>query len=481
MANLHLFWDGATAPTGWTIVSNSGGAFYQKMIRGNSTYGVTGGTLTHTHTVSGSSSSPSTYVTAPSGSNPAKPNHYHPISGTSITSTPPSNLPNYRTLKVIKYNTVGNPTSIPTGAIAIFSSSTMTGYTRYSTHDNYHMYCDGTTGIIGGTNTHNHTVSGGSADNPAAGYRGCYGGSAVYSCYGHTHTFLPSTSDTQNHEPPYLTTFLGKKNSPDNAPTPGIIGMWDASPSLDWTILSNSDGDFYQKFIKPSNSYNSTGGNQTHAHTSAATTGVNTVPLGFVSGSGYSIAADGHTHTVTISLAGIDHTPPYIDVIFARYDGYGSLHISSTPEINASIYIDSVLQTGITTPITISSIPARTHTYQLTKTGYTSSTVTQFTITVGSTTTISQAMLTAANVTATNMTVTPSEKPCRTTICTITVVVRWSNNGGTDGTVIPNLIIDSVPQTPHDQRTVIAGSYIDDTFTISGLSVGPHTICPLPN
>jgi hypothetical protein len=24
-ANLLLFWDGATAPTGWTIVSNSGG------------------------------------------------------------------------------------------------------------------------------------------------------------------------------------------------------------------------------------------------------------------------------------------------------------------------------------------------------------------------------------------------------------------------------------------------------------------------
>lgn len=89
--------------------------------------------------------------------------------------------------------------------------------------------------------------------------------------------------------------------------------------------------------------------------------------------------------------------------------------------------------------------------------------------------------VTGANITATNMTINTSETPCRQGICTTTVVVRWSNSGETDGTIIPNIKIDDISQIAHVPRTVLAGSYIDETFTISGLSAGTHSICPNPN
>lgn len=86
-----------------------------------------------------------------------------------------------------------------------------------------------------------------------------------------------------------------------------------------------------------------------------------------------------------------------------------------------------------------------------------------------------------ANITATNMSISPSESPCRTGICTVTIIVRWSNSGQADGLVTPNITIDTVSQTAHSPRNVVAGSYIDETFTLSGLSAGTHAICPNPN
>ncbi len=47
----------------------------------------------------------------------------------------------------------------------------------------------------------------------------------------------------------------------------------------------------------------------------------------------------------------------------------GSLHITSVP-IGESIYIDNILQSGITTPATIADLPAGSHTYRLTLAGY---------------------------------------------------------------------------------------------------------------
>ena len=156
----------------------------------------------------------------------------------------------------------------------------------------------------------------------------------------------------------------------------------------------------------------------------------------------------------------------------------GSVAISSTPS-GAAIYIDTVLQTG-TTPQTYSGLTAGSHTYKLTLSGYTDATG-SFSITAGSTTTLPVTLATVANITATNVTITKSANPCITGSCTVTITVRWSNSGGTDGTVIPNIKIDTVLQTPHTSRVVTAGGYIDEAFIVSNLTAATHVICPDPN
>jgi len=203
------------------------------------------------------------------------------------------------------------------------------------------------------------------------------------------------------------------------------------------------------------------------------------------------------THTYMLTLAGYANTTgnfsitggvtTTLDVTFA-----GSAYITSAPEVNARIWLAITPGTpvdqgaGADTPRIITGLTdaisgaTRIWNYKLAKTGYTDSTG-NFTATAGSTVNVPVTMLTVANITATNVTVTTSETPCMTGTCTITVVVRWSNSGQTDGTVIPNIKIDGVSQTPHASRTVPAGGFIDETFTVTGLSAAAHTICPDPN
>ncbi len=180
--------------------------------------------------------------------------------------------------------------------------------------------------------------------------------------------------------------------------------------------------------------------------------------------------------------SGIAPVPLQVDWVAVRkYTLLSSnASFSSTPS-DASIYIDNILQTGVTTPVTIIGIIPGSHTYKLTLLGYVDDTGT-FDAPAGETINISRTLLTVANISATNMTVTPSETPCAAGTCILTVVVTWTNTGQTDGTLVPNIKINNVLQTPHSSRTVLAnGGTATETFIISGLPAGPHTICPDPS
>lgn len=89
---------------------------------------------------------------------------------------------------------------------------------------------------------------------------------------------------------------------------------------------------------------------------------------------------------------------------------------------------------------------------------------------------------TPPNITATSMTTTPSETPCRVGICTVTVNVTWTNNGGSSGDFIPNITIDGTPySSPYPLQSLGSGLSVIKTFVISGLVVDTHSICPYPN
>jgi len=90
---------------------------------------------------------------------------------------------------------------------------------------------------------------------------------------------------------------------------------------------------------------------------------------------------------------------------------------------------------------------------------------------------------TSTDITATAMTITPNETPCRHNICTVTVSVTWTNNGGISESFVPNITIDTVPisPAPYLSESLAPTASVTKSFVISNLAVGTHNICPYPN
>lgn len=327
MGHMLLFWDGGAVPSGWSCVScNPGDDFYQRFIRGEASYGATGGADTHTHTADGNTDTSATSGRSSAGSGI--------IRGHTHTATPTigsaSNLPVYRQVEVIRANDSGTPSTIPSGAIAPFDATVPAGWTRYSAQDGNYIRGELTIGSTGGSNTHSHSISGttdqGSGVLVAPNTGGTQGAVAADD---HTHTFS-GTSDTQNNEPPYITTILGKVSSDSPAPA-GMLAMWDGPISVVWTSLSSSGGPFYQNFMKPASSYGTTGGSATHAHgTSVLATSTPSNTVNSRTG-GTNTASGTHTHNITIdNFSTESNLPPYIDVIIAKLSGSNTAPDSPT-------------------------------------------------------------------------------------------------------------------------------------------------------
>lgn len=61
------------------------------------------------------------------------------------------------------------------------------------------------------------------------------------------------------------------------------------------------------------------------------------------------------------------------------------------------------------------------------------------------------------------------------------VSVRWTNNGQATGSIIPNITIDGLAAMPIPlPENMIGGAILDKIFIVTGLTAGPHDICPSP-
>ena len=315
--HMLLFWDGGSAPAGWTCVSCTiGDAFYDTFPRGNDTYGANGGSLTHNHTVSSSIAATTAAAAsdAQSGTVLSSNSHAHTVS---VTPQAASNLPSYRQLHIIRSNTSGEPTTIPGGAIGIFDASLPSGWSAYSAQNGYFVRGGSSAGSTGGSNTHNHalTISIGSATGGTYGTKNPTNTNSANVGHGHT---ASGNSDSVDNQPPYISVILGKAGS-DTSPPDGLLAMWDDDAPSNWTKQSGSAGAFNQRFLKAAASFGSTGGNSTHSH---GTTVITTSgPTGGItsSRSGSGTASATHTHDITVSnYSTEDHTPPYRDVIISK-------------------------------------------------------------------------------------------------------------------------------------------------------------------
>lgn len=316
------FWDGGAAPTGWTCVSCApGDAFYQKFIRGASAYGATGGTTTHTHSVSyvtSSNAAGTDFVTTGSGTAFGTTTHKH----TTITSGSTADgtlLPVYKDLKVIQYNSTGDPATLPTGFIGMFDAAPPAGWTQTSAHNGNFLYGENDATGTGGAATHTQLTSITTGNNGAtltATSDGLNGGTVALSPHTHTGTGTNSAGD---HTPLYRDVILAKADAETTIPN-GLIAIQDATPSGAWSILSGSSAAFDSRFIRANATYGGTGGAATHTHSNlAVTTSTISSTMGGDSSSAVLAPSGAHTHNVTVSYGAANDLPPYLDVIIAKY------------------------------------------------------------------------------------------------------------------------------------------------------------------
>ena len=276
---------------------------------GASSYGGTGGVSTHNHegTKNINSSNPSHNRTCRDGPNGSHSWHLHPIS---LTINSASNLPTYKNIIPCQDDDL----TIPAGYVALFDAAVPSGWTRFSSLDNYLVRGDATYNTTGGSGSHTHSVTNSSSDNTARS--GSYGNSYFISNPNHSHTFPSVNSSSSNHTPPYRNMIFGSKDSAGIA-SPDMIVMASAVPPIGWTRFTALDN----KFPRGSSSYGGTSGNTTHSHSASGTSGGPDGSFKYCQTGDpdpRGISSDTHTHTWSTSTNSDSHLPPYLNTIFAK-------------------------------------------------------------------------------------------------------------------------------------------------------------------
>ncbi len=316
--SMLLYWDGTTIPTGWTCVSCiSGDPFYQRFIMGSSSAGTNGGAATHTHTLNGAVGAESAAATGGNGGNAvATAAHTHTYAPAAPSSE--SNLPPYRQLVVIQYNSAGDPPSIPAGAIGMFdiaSSSLPAGWNRYTPEDGYFIRSESTStvGTAAGSSTHAHNLPSGTTAN-FNGSINRANGATVGGASPHEHSVPAASSSYVSIVPPYREALLAKLAATSTPPN-DLIAAWSDTPPANYTTVSSSSEPFADRFVRASTTYGDSGGATTHTHVNVVVTS-GTQSAQVTRGAGGQ--SGNHTHQVTLSFSTDAHLPPYRTAIFGK-------------------------------------------------------------------------------------------------------------------------------------------------------------------
>lgn len=266
--------DTSSLPSNWTRFS----ALDSRFPYGGSTYGTTGGSATHTHTVTSvTSSTGSGTLSYNSGYinyqvvNLSPSSHTHTANPTITTE---SNMPPYLTMVYAK----ASSNASLAGIISITSAVPPLGWTQYTNLNNEFAYGSSTYGTTGGSTTHTHTIT---VTFAAASNSDSDGGSNAVAAGSHTHTGTGTTAAASNI-PPYTTaiyaqrktsqtTTLGAEeirntapNTPTSLLTEGVTnptGVVDTTPEFS-AIFSDPDssdtGNYYQIQVNTTSDFTGT-------------------------------------------------------------------------------------------------------------------------------------------------------------------------------------------------------------------------------
>ncbi|MFH0836239.1 MAG: hypothetical protein V1834_03690, partial [Candidatus Micrarchaeota archaeon] len=348
--NLIMLWDGASGaiPAPWVCIScTPGSQFYDRYIYAADSYSEqAGGGVSHAHTYTLAATGTANVTTLQnSGLDYASSGHTHAFSPVIATA---SNLPSYRNLTVIRYDSgSGIPTTLPLGVIGLFNATVPANWVQYSDQNGYYIRGSDAPNGTAGSNTHNHALSG-TLDSPGSDEvaTGKTGAANFAVDLAHSHSLASGqTTNTSNSEPPFKSIILGKLTVDGDTLPNGLIGMFNSTVlSTDWTIISGSGGAMYQKFLKASSSYGTTGGESASSHanlltlystaggTSAAKVGTGAIGAG---------ESHYHTNMVILGINSSSNFPLYSQVILAYYNAPAALKIAQF-----RIYEDNTMVIG---------------------------------------------------------------------------------------------------------------------------------------
>ncbi len=342
----------ASCPGGSTRVTALDGLY----LRGASSYGGTGGTATHRHTVSGT-----TGYTLPRGAEGVwagcghqhRGDHTHTFSfnSTYANTAPPS-------INTVFCSYSSFPQLQTTDAA--FFSSTPTGWTHDANFDTRFMVGSDTYGVTGG-GSHIHEFSG--------NINSASGGLESSSCSsqtirGGTHNHAVYTAGSNNDLstvtalPPYQDQIVAKPNSANaSVPQGAILPFTTATlPPYGWTQYSALN----DVFPRGNSTAGGTGGSTTHTHTfsltingtpsyTAQSTDIYTFVTGATLGVGRDTPTEGHSKNGTSGTGTSE--PPYFNTVFGQKKT-DSTSKTVLPEVN------SVTDTITSTSITLAHISA---------------------------------------------------------------------------------------------------------------------------
>ncbi len=209
----------AAVPSGWTRYGAQDGNYIRS--EATSTIGSTGGSATHTHTITGNTTAAVGGTNASgAGATVATPTHTHPVSSSTGAV---SNEPPFIEVILGKLNATSSPRN---GMIAMWSGDPSVGWgTVSSTSEqfaNRFLKASTTFGGTGGSATHTHTdmigiISGTSSATVSRTTTGTSNSTGA-----HTHSVNVTAFSTTDHQPPFRTAVFAKRAGGATPPGPTL-------------------------------------------------------------------------------------------------------------------------------------------------------------------------------------------------------------------------------------------------------------------
>lgn len=346
VTHMYLFWDPTSSYTfpssqGWVLTTAYNGRFVRGDTPANALTTGGDGSRPFTPTVTAAVQAPNQTQTGGGGGQFASSTHTHdpPTFTTGADSNGDASnpdVPAFRSLQLMEYLPSSGsclPTTIPAGAIALFSSTTLpTGFTSYTADNSKTLRIDSSV-TTGGGDTVTNTISNisglgidpnGASDGSAR--ISLFANSATTSATTHTHG-PPSpnyvTTTPTSALPPYVQPVLGQSTIDIPTLSINITALFDGDPGSSWNILSGSGGAYNQQFVRPGSTVNLVSqGSLTHSDPTATVVSGPATPLDNTNKTwnlgGGSLATGDHTHNINFTFGAVSNVPPYVNFVIAQ-------------------------------------------------------------------------------------------------------------------------------------------------------------------